>query len=339
MTLPLVSVITVTYNHEKYLGACIDSVIHQSFKDWEMIIIDDESIDETEKIAKDYVKRDSRIRYFRQPNQGIFKLSKTYNSALDKVTGRYVAILEGDDLWKPGKLEKQIKVMESDMIPVLSWGKVEAIDASIGKVLDVFPHYPDDQQWYPNEPHGSFLNLLYLEDPIPAPTLVIRKSALDAIGGFQGFSGLPTTDLPTLLELVKKGLFYYDKEVLAQWRQYSTQTTKLYPVEMITRRYEMISQHFNKLEECFKKELVITKEIMDKYFNDKMLDTYARSGRYRLLRKDFSGARNDYLHAIFYKGKVRPMWRIRAITGLIFSLFHKDVEGLSRMCGKVSYKS
>jgi len=338
MPLPLVSIITVTYNHGKYLGECINSVVQQSYKDWEMIIIDDGSTDETEKISQNYMERDSRIRYFKQSNHGIFKLSETYNTALEKSAGKYVAILEGDDIWKSGKLEKQIQEMESDTEIVLAWGKVEAIDATTKKVLDVFPHSTDNENWYPNKPTGSFLNLLYLEDPIPAPTLIIRKSMLDAIGGFQQFAGLPTTDLPTLLELVKRGLFYYDGQVLAQWRQYGIQTTKLYPVEMITRRREMVNKHLNMLDDCFKKELIITKKMINSYFDDKMLITYARSGRYRLLRRDFSGARKDYLRTIFYKGVKHPLWRIRAIIGFIFSLFGMDIEKFAALLGRISYK-
>lgn len=64
----------------------------------------------------------------------------------------------------------------------------------------------------------------------------------------------------------------------------------------------------------------------------------ARSGRYKLIRKDFEGARKDYLKAIFYKGIQNKVWRLRAIIGYIFSLFHSDVESISKFLGKKSYK-
>jgi len=338
--MPLFTILTPVFNHEQYLEECILSAIGQSFPDWEMIILNDGSTDKTAELASGWVTKDARITLLNQPNHGIFRLAETYNKGLKLARGKYISILEGDDCWNPDKLLRQKDILDNHPEVMVAWGCAKKFQAETGQDLGIIPikDISKPESWS-NRPIGSVLNALYIENMIPAVTITIRKSALNEIGGFIQPPEFPTTDLPTLMELSLKGTFFFDETILANWRIYSTQTTKLYPVEMITRRYEMISQHFDKLEECFKKELVITKEMIDKYFNDKMLDTYARSGRYRLLRKDFSGARNDYLHAIFYKGKVRPMWRIRAITGLIFSLFHKDVEGLSRMFGKVSYKS
>jgi hypothetical protein len=107
---------------------------------------------------------------------------------------------------------------------------------------------------------------------------------------------------------------------------------------MITRRREMVNKHLNMQDDCFKKELIITKKMINSYFDDKMLITYARSGRYRLLRRDFSGARKDYLRTIFYKGVKHPLWRIRAIIGFIFSLFGMDIEKFAALLGRISYK-
>ena len=84
---------------------------------------------------------------------------------------------------------------------------------------------------------------------------------------------------------------------------------------------------------------MITLERIDHYFSDKLLIAYARAGRYRLIRKDFKGARKDYKKAIFYSGIRQPVWRLRAIIGLIFSFFGWDVEGLSKFLGRVTYKN
>ncbi len=104
---PLVSIITPTYNHEKFIGTCIESVLKQTYQNWEMIIIDDGSTDKTGVVVAKY--DDDRIKYVKQENLGIWKLSETYNKALDMSMGDLVAILEGDDAWPNFKLEEQVK--------------------------------------------------------------------------------------------------------------------------------------------------------------------------------------------------------------------------------------
>ena len=77
----LVSIITPTYNHEKFIGNCIESVLAQTYPYWEQIIVDDGSNDDTGKIIASY--KDKRIKYIKQKNKGIWKLKETYNKALD----------------------------------------------------------------------------------------------------------------------------------------------------------------------------------------------------------------------------------------------------------------
>ena len=88
---------------------------------------------------------------------------------------------------------------------------------------------------------------------------------------------------------------------------------------------------------CSEKYVKITEEGLINHYNSNLLIAYARSGRYKLIRKDFKGARMDYKHAIFYHGYGQYLWRIRAILGYVFSLFKTNVEGLSRILGKETY--
>src|ERR1700676_1516199 len=99
---PLVSIIRPTFNHEKYIGPCIESLLKQSYQNWELIAIDDGSTDRTAEIIRGFV--DPRIRYVHQENKGVEALAHTYNHALTICNGELIAILEGDDLWPPGKL-------------------------------------------------------------------------------------------------------------------------------------------------------------------------------------------------------------------------------------------
>lgn len=104
----LVSIITPLYNSEKYIGATIRSVLAQTYKNWEMIIVDDCSEDDGVEVARSY--RDSRIKiYSLKENSGG---SAARNYAIERAGGRYIAFLDSDDLWKEEKLGKQVEFMK-----------------------------------------------------------------------------------------------------------------------------------------------------------------------------------------------------------------------------------
>lgn len=104
----LVSVITPAYNAEKYISSAIESVLAQTYTNWEMIIVDDGSTDSTAEIIKKYLK-DNRIKYYlMDKNSGA---AVATNVAIEKATGSLIAFLDADDYWKKDKLEKHVKFM------------------------------------------------------------------------------------------------------------------------------------------------------------------------------------------------------------------------------------
>lgn len=108
----LVSIIMPTYNCAKYIGEAINSVLSQTYKNWELIIVDDCSIDNTEEVVKKYLEKDNRIKYFKlSVNSGP---AVARNVALEKASGKYIAFLDSDDLWMEEKLEKQISFMKQN---------------------------------------------------------------------------------------------------------------------------------------------------------------------------------------------------------------------------------
>ena len=105
-----VSIITPSYNSSKFIEECIESVISQTYQEWEMIIVDDCSIDNSRKLINKYVNQDKRIRsIFLKENVGS---AQARNTAIKEAEGEYIAFLDSDDLWFPEKLEKQIEFME-----------------------------------------------------------------------------------------------------------------------------------------------------------------------------------------------------------------------------------
>lgn len=109
---PLVSIITPSYNSKDFIGETIESVLNQTYKNWEMIIVDDCSTDSTQKYLKDFEEKDTRIKVIYLENNVGAGVAR--NFAIEKANGRYIAFLDSDDLWNDKKLEKQLKFTEEN---------------------------------------------------------------------------------------------------------------------------------------------------------------------------------------------------------------------------------
>lgn len=109
-----VSIITPTYNSAKFVSKTIDSVLAQKYQDWEMIISDDCSTDNTWEIISEYANKDSRIKVFRLDiNSGA---GVARNNSINEATGRFIAFLDSDDTWHIDKLTKQVKFMLENQV-------------------------------------------------------------------------------------------------------------------------------------------------------------------------------------------------------------------------------
>ena len=121
----LVSIITPVYNSKKFIKDAIESVIAQSYQNWEMIIVDDASTDNSMEIIQRYVNREYRIVLF--SNDKNLGASESRNLAIREAKGNYIAFLDSDDRWLPNKLEKQIELMERENI-AMSYSNYETIN-------------------------------------------------------------------------------------------------------------------------------------------------------------------------------------------------------------------
>jgi glycosyltransferase involved in cell wall biosynthesis len=260
MDKPLVTIITPTYNHEKYIGECIESVLNQTYENWEQYIIDDGSKDNTEKVAKKY--KDERINYIKKEHEGIENLKNSYNLALKKGKGSLVAILEGDDKWPLDKLEKQVPYFDNEDI-VLTWGRGILIDNK-SKELGYTDKPKYKNSVLSNKPKGTALRKLLKKNFItPAVSIMIRKNSLIEINGFSQPKGTITVDIPTWIELSLIGRFYFIDDVLAFYRKHIEQVTNKYSKKMIFHDFEIKNYYLNKLSKNMKKKLKINdKEIL-----------------------------------------------------------------------------
>lgn len=123
------------YNTEDFIGITLDSVLNQTYHNWEVIIIDDCSTDNTANVVKSYMTRDPRIRYHKlEKNSGA---AVARNKALELAKGKYMAFLDSDDIWFPEKLTTQIKFMEQNgfHFTCTSYTKIDEQGTSLNRII------------------------------------------------------------------------------------------------------------------------------------------------------------------------------------------------------------
>lgn len=131
----LISVITPTYNCGKFIGETIESVINQTYKNWEMIIVDDCSTDDTKEQVEKYLKNDWRIKYYCLDKNSGASVART--KAMELANGNYMAFLDSDDLWVASKLEYQLNIMKKNnwAFTCTNYEQIDENDKPLGRVI------------------------------------------------------------------------------------------------------------------------------------------------------------------------------------------------------------
>lgn len=116
----LVSIVMPAYNCEKYVVEAINSILAQTYRNWELLVLDDGSKDDTLRIIEEFSQKDSRIKAL--PNGKNMGVSATRNRGIELASGEWIAFLDSDDMWKPEKLEKQFEIVEKEAAEFLFTG-------------------------------------------------------------------------------------------------------------------------------------------------------------------------------------------------------------------------
>lgn len=336
----LVSILTLTYNHQENIGDCIRSVQAQTYENWEMLIVDDGSTDDTFVVASEFAKKDKRIKVFTQENIGVFRMKESYNFALERSKGKYIAILDGDDVWMPEKLAMQIPLLEENEDAVVCFGQAYRSSSELNVDYSLDP-VKSNRFLYRDESASveidNISKYIILGNIVPALTILIRRNNLEMIGGFIQSNNLPLVDLPTLLELSLIGSFIFLRQPLGKWRHHGNEVTLIHAIKLGRGVYEF-SLDFYKKHSDNPKLFKINENLIYKKHHQYYSIRYSRAGRYKLSQKDYIGAKHDYIQSICKFGWRHPLWKIRSIIGLFFTVFHLDLEKFVRKIGRASYK-
>lgn len=205
----LVSIIMPAYNASDYIQEAINSIIAQTFTDWELIIIDDGSTDTTAEIIKKNIKKEHRIKYFYQQNE---KQSKARNLGISHAHGVYIAFLDADDICFPERFAKQVAFLEAnhDIVVCGSWFSIIGSD----RIIKLPEH------------HEAIKLALLKGNCIAHSSVMARKKILDEFSVVFEGSKEPAEDYDLWVRLVLKGKLHNLQEVLLDYRTHSNQLSK-----------------------------------------------------------------------------------------------------------------
>jgi glycosyltransferase involved in cell wall biosynthesis len=219
---PLISVIMPFLNVEQFIQQAIESVLSQTESDWELLLVDDGSVDGSTDVAHAYAGRHpTKIRYLQHEGHGNFGASASRNLGGHHARGKYIAYLDADDLWFPWKLEEQRRLLETvsgvDMIVGAtkywwSWQDASKRDT----IIEVGA--PQDTFFSP----GQLLSLLYPLGSGSAPsmnTVIVRSELVRKIGGWVNSFRLAYTDQAFLLKCYIYGSTYVASNCWDMYRQ------------------------------------------------------------------------------------------------------------------------
>ena len=211
---PVVSVVMAVHNGERFLAEAVESILNQTFSDFEFLIIDDGSTDGSSAILSAYAARDARIRLISQPNQG---LTRSLNAGIKLARGEYIARFDADDISLPQRFALQVSAFRSDLTLILIGSDVELITDD-GLFLGARGNATD---------HREIRKKLLLGDgsALTHPAVMIRQSALKAIGGYDE-SFAVGQDLDLFLRLSEVGRVGNLPDRLLLWRQHNSSVNR-----------------------------------------------------------------------------------------------------------------
>lgn len=235
-----VSVNITTYNRSNALNRCLESVLNQSYKNLEVIVVDDHSTDGTEDVVKKHMDADSRLSYIRhQTNKGN---ASARNTALKKCTGHYVAFMDDDDEWiDKQKIEKQVSVFE------------QKGNENVGIVCSSVRRYQDGNQFHDfimEKPSNLPLRIMIGNGIIFNSTVLTKRSLMLEIGGFDTSlkQGIDSDYFRNCIVKMRKDVFFM-REVTTGVHEYGERITPTESLKALKKNISEVENSFSKYHE------------------------------------------------------------------------------------------
>lgn len=224
---PLVSAIIIFLNEEQYLTEAIESVLKQTYDNWELLLVDDGSTDRSTAIAQQYADRHPNIRYLEHPHHQNLGMSASRNLGINNAKGKYISPLDGDDVWVANKLSEQVEILEAypeaDMVygPLYRWYSWNGNPEDVAKE-DLYGFGAEGVHPYSDSlVKAPAILTLFLKDEffIPGGILVKRK-VINRVGGYEeSFRGM-YEDTIVLAKICLKSAVYVSSTCWYKYRMH-----------------------------------------------------------------------------------------------------------------------
>jgi glycosyltransferase involved in cell wall biosynthesis len=229
----MVDVLIPAFNAARYLPAALESVVSQTFEDWQIVLVDDGSTDNTAEVVAPYVERHgAKVRYIRQENRG---LPAARNAAIRASDGEFLALLDADDVWLPCRLAESLKMMAERPRAGLSYGLIQGID----------PEDRPGSTWVGNlkDVEGRIAPQIYMRKvELPCPTIMFRRRCVDEVGLFDE-TMRATEDRDLWLRIALRYEVAFVPKVLAYYRVSPT-SMSTDPERMLKAQMQFIQKHY-----------------------------------------------------------------------------------------------
>lgn len=252
-----ITVIMASYNYETYIKEAIESVIAQTYPNWELVIVDDGSKDNSVSVIKEYCKKDSRIKLYKHPKSKNKGLKDTLLLGIKNAQSKWISFLEADDKYSLDNLEKRMEIIKSNPGVNFIFNNFEVIG---DKSFELSPYYIEFKKTSKKRVGlKDYKKEFYCCNPVPTFSVaVIKKDILEKLD-FNSFLK-PSLDRYLWSQICSKNKFYYTDEILTFWRKhdisYSTKCLKGLPIFKRIIFHLQIAKHVdgllsNKLKKTF----------------------------------------------------------------------------------------
>jgi len=300
--MPKVSVIIPAYNCASFVNETIDSILNQTYQDFEIILVDDGSTDNTKEVVRKY---GDKIKYLYQQNSGV---SAARNKGIGVSRGKYIAFLDHDDLWLPERLEKQVKFLDENPEVPLVFSDSYCTDWA-GSILE--------RSFEERSPHrGSIFNELFIKNFIPTQTVLVRKEIFNIVGNFNPQLKV-VQDYDLWLRIAERFQIDYINQPLAKHRVHEGSFSK-YNVDIWA--YETFSITNRWLQK--RPEL---KDILGRKLNQKLAKVRWYLAHFYLFQGRMKEARAEFVKSFIFN-----KFLLKSVI-LYIATFFLDVDSISKL--------
>jgi glycosyltransferase involved in cell wall biosynthesis len=225
---PKISILITTRDRADFITKAIESVLNQSFADWEILVLDDDSKDNTKEIVNIYQTKDTRIKYYK--NSPALGISKNRNKALSISSGKYIAVLDSDDFWlDKDKLQKQYDFLEANPDYVLIGSNIKIIDEKGNFIKETT---------FATE-NIDIRKKILKNNQIPHSTVLMKKNLIEKVGNYNEKISC-VEDLDLFLKLGTLGKFKNLTESTTFYTRHSQGTSQKRKIAMAWNHFKIV---------------------------------------------------------------------------------------------------